>query len=167
MAGNLTRDEARERARLLSVESYEVELDLTTGDERFGSTTVIRFGCTEPGAASFVDLHGATVREVTLNGTALDPASYNEVEGRVPLPGLAAENQLAVVAECTYSRSGEGLHRFVDPVDGEVYTYSQFETADAKRMFACFAQPDLKARYTLTVTAPADWKVVSNATAEV
>ena len=102
----------------------------------------------------------------TLNGTALDVSAYREDDG-IALPGLAAENELVVVATGRYMNTGEGLHRFVDPVDGAVYLYSQFETADAKRMFACFDQPDLKARYTLTVTAPADWKVVSNATAEV
>ncbi|MBO2445752.1 aminopeptidase N [Actinomadura barringtoniae] len=162
MAGNLTRDEARERARLLTVESYAVELDLTTGEERFGSTTEIRFACAEPGASTFVDLHGGVVREVTLNGKALDPASYDGEKGRVPLPDLAAENELRVVADATYSRSGEGLHRFVDPVDQSVYLYTQFETADAHRMYTCFDQPDLKATFELTVTAPADWQVITN-----
>ncbi|WP_289008044.1 aminopeptidase N [uncultured Thermomonospora sp.] len=162
MAGNLTREEARERARLLTVESYAVDLDLTTGDERFGSTTVVRFGCGEPGASTFVDLHGATVREVVLNGRSLDPASYDADAGRIPLPDLAADNELRVVADCRYSRSGEGLHRFVDPVDQKVYLYTQFETADAHRMFACFDQPDLKAAFQLSVTAPEDWQVVTN-----
>ena len=162
MAGNLTRDEARERARLLTVESYTVDLDLTTGDERFGSTTVIRFGSAETGASTFVDLHGAIVREATLNGKSLDPSSYDPDKGRLPLPDLAAENELRVVADCAYSRSGEGLHRFVDPVDDRVYLYTQFETADAHRMYACFDQPDLKATFELTVKAPADWEVVTN-----
>ncbi|RAY11809.1 aminopeptidase N [Actinomadura craniellae] len=164
MAGNLTRDEARERARLLDVESYVVELDLTTGEERFGSTTVARFGCAEPGASTFIDLHGAVVREVTLNGRALDPASYDADRGRVPLPGLAADNELRVVADCAYSRSGEGLHRFVDPVDQSVYLYTQFETADAHRMFTCFDQPDLKATFELAVTTPlgSGWRVITN-----
>ncbi|MFC5747000.1 aminopeptidase N [Actinomadura rugatobispora] len=162
MAGNLTRDEARERARLLTVDSYEVHLDLTTGAERFGSTTVIKFGCAEPGASTFVDLHGAEVREVVLNGTALDPASYDAEKGRVPLPSLAASNELRVAADCAYSRSGEGLHRFVDPVDQSVYLYTQFETADAHRMYTCFDQPDLKATFALRVTSPADWKVITN-----
>ncbi|MBO2462020.1 aminopeptidase N [Actinomadura violacea] len=166
MAGNLTRDEARERARLLTVESYAVELDLTTGEERFGSTTAIRFGCGEPGASSFVDLHGAVVREATLNGEALDPASYDGEKGRLPLPSLAAQNELRVVADCAYSRSGEGLHRFVDPVDGSVYLYTQFETADAHRMYTCFDQPDLKATFELAVTAPQDWQVVTNESPE-
>ncbi|WP_067477618.1 aminopeptidase N [Actinomadura hibisca] len=162
MAGNLTRDEARERARLLTVESYTVELDLTTGPERFGSTTVVRFGCAEPGVGTFVDLHGGVVHEVTLNGTALNPASYDADKGRIPLPSLAADNELRVVAEATYSRSGEGLHRFVDPVDQSVYLYSQFETADAHRMYTCFDQPDLKATFELSVKAPEDWQVVTN-----
>ncbi|WP_141582733.1 aminopeptidase N [Actinomadura sp. WMMA1423] len=166
MAGNLTRDEARERARLLSVASYTVDLDLTTGEERFGSTTVVRFGSAEPGASTFIDLHGAVVREVTLNGDALDPGSYDAEKGRIPLPGLAADNELRVVADCAYSRSGEGLHRFVDPVDDSVYLYSQFETADAHRMFTCFDQPDLKATFELTVKAPQDWEVVTNEAAE-
>ncbi|MFG2003526.1 aminopeptidase N [Spirillospora sp. NPDC048911] len=162
MAGNLTRDEARERARLLTVESYAVELDLTTGEERFGSTTLIRFGCAEPGASTFVDLHGAVVREVTLNGTALDPGTYDAGKGRIPLPSLAADNELRVVADAAYSRSGEGLHRFVDPVDQSVYLYTQFETADAHRMYTCFDQPDLKATFELSVTSPAGWKVITN-----
>ncbi|WP_433335285.1 aminopeptidase N [Spirillospora sp. CA-294931] len=166
MAGNLTRDEARERARLLTVEGYTVELDLTTGEERFGSTTVVRFDCAEPGASTFVDLHGATVREATLNGAALDPASYDAEKGRLPLPSLAATNELRVVADCTYSRSGEGLHRFVDPVDQSVYLYTQFETADAHRMFTSFDQPDLKATFELTVTAPEGWQVVTNEAAD-
>ncbi|MGI5207786.1 aminopeptidase N [Spirillospora sp. CA-108201] len=166
MAGNLTRDEARERARLLSVASYTVDLDLTTGEERFGSTTVVRFGSAETGASTFIDLHGAVVREVTLNGEALDAGSYDAEKGRIPLPGLAADNELRVVADCAYSRSGEGLHRFVDPVDDSVYLYTQFETADAHRMFTCFDQPDLKAAFELTVKAPQEWEVVTNEAAE-
>ncbi|GAB3492678.1 aminopeptidase N [Nocardiopsis coralliicola] len=161
MAGNLTRDEARERARLLHVASYDVELDLTTGDTNFRSATAVRFSCTEPGASTFIELVAESVSEVVLNGTRLDPAEV--VSGdRITLPDLQAENELRVVAEALYTRTGEGLHRFVDPVDGSVYLYSQFETADAHRMYACFDQPDLKARFALAVDAPADWEVVSN-----
>ena len=145
MAGNLTRDEARERARLLTVRSYTVELDLTEGEDRFESVTTVRFDCAEPGAATFIDLAGARVRSIVLNGRELDPATYDPVAGRIPLPDLAATNELRVDADCSYMRTGEGLHRFVDPVDGRVYLHSQFETADAHRMYACFDQPDLKA----------------------
>ncbi|MFI9596564.1 aminopeptidase N [Nonomuraea sp. NPDC052265] len=165
MAGNLTRDEARERARLLKVESYEVALDLTEGDERFESVTKVRFTSTSPGASTFIDLHGANVRKVTLNGADLDVSSYDAEKGRFPLPSLAESNELLVDADCSYMRTGEGLHRFVDPVDQKVYLHSQFETADAHRMYACFDQPDLKAVFQLTVLAPADWEVVSNGAA--
>lgn len=166
MAGNLTRDEARERARLLTVESYDVQLDLTEGADRFESVTTVRFTSASPGASTFIDLHGAHVRSVTLNGAELDVATYDEATGRFPLPGLAAGNELVVDADCSYTRTGEGLHRFVDPVDQKVYLHSQFETADAHRMYACFDQPDLKATFELTVLAPADWEVVSNDAAD-
>ncbi|TDQ48754.1 aminopeptidase N [Actinorugispora endophytica] len=161
MAGNLTRDEARERARILDVESYVVELDLTSDDQTFTSTTVVRFGCSEPGSGSFVDLTAPAVREIRLNGAALDPAEVFDGE-RISLPSLEGSNELRVVADAAYMRTGEGLHRFVDPVDGSTYLYSQFETADAHRMYTCFDQPDLKASFELTVLAPADFEVVSN-----
>ncbi|GAA3103608.1 hypothetical protein GCM10020001_021120 [Nonomuraea salmonea] len=166
LAGNLTRDEARERARLLTVESYDVALDLTEGDERFESVTKVRFTSTAPGSSTFIDLHGAEVRRVTLNGEDLDVSAYDAGQGRFPLLSLAAANELVVDARCSYMRTGEGLHRFVDPVDQKVYLHSQFETADAHRMYACFDQPDLKAAFKLTVLAPGDWEVVSNAAAE-
>ncbi|MEU0570381.1 aminopeptidase N [Nonomuraea sp. NPDC005983] len=165
MAGNLTRDEARERARLLKVESYTVALDLTEGDERFESITIVRFTSAQPGASTFIDLHGAHVRQVTLNGRDLDAAAYDADKGRFPLPDLAESNELRIDADCRFMRTGEGLHRFVDPVDQKVYLHSQFETADAHRMYACFDQPDLKATFQLTVLAPADWEIVSNAAA--
>ncbi|MBS2545743.1 aminopeptidase N [Catenulispora sp. NL8] len=163
--GNLTRDEAAERARLLTAEHYAVELDLTRGDTTFGSKSTIAFACSEPGASSFVDLLAPSVRSVTLNGEALDPAEVFD-GARVHLSGLRAENVVVIDAAAAYSRTGEGLHRFVDPVDGEVYLYTQFEPADSRRLFANFEQPDLKARFQFTVTAPARWRVWSNETLE-
>ena len=159
---NLTRDEAATRAALLDVTSYDVALDLTTGETTFGSTTTIRFTCREPGRETFVDLVGATVHAISLNGEPLDPETAYD-DSRITLPGLADDNELVVVADCTYSRTGEGFHRFVDPADGRAYCYSQFEVADARRVYATFEQPDLKSRFTFTVTAPEHWKVVSNA----
>ena len=157
---NLTRDEATERARLLSVNSYNVALDLTTSETTFGSTTVIRFSCSEPGASTFADLVGAQVDEITLNGRDVDPSAYSD--SRIRLDDLAADNELRVVAACPYSRTGEGLHRFVDPADDRVYLYSQFEVPDARRVFTTFEQPDLKATFQFSVTAPRGWQVVSN-----
>ncbi|MBO9523274.1 MAG: aminopeptidase N [Nocardioidaceae bacterium] len=159
---NLTRDEAQTRAGLLDVDSYTIELDLTTSDKTFASTTTISFRSSQPGASTFADLVGATVHEITLNGAAVDPATAY-ADSRIQLDGLQAENTLVVRADCTYSHSGEGLHRFVDPVDDRVYLYSQFEVPDARRVFTTFEQPDLKSVFTFVVTAPEHWKVVSNA----
>jgi aminopeptidase N len=164
---NLTRDEAAKRAQLLSVGSppveYTVELDLeASSDTAFPSTTVIRFGCAEPGASTFVDLVDATVHQITLNGRDLDPAEVY-ADSRIRLDDLAADNELRVVAECTYSHTGEGLHRFVDPADDRIYLYSQFEVPDARRVFATFEQPDLKGTFTFHVIAPSHWEVASNA----
>ena len=160
MTANLTHDEARERADLVTVSSYQVELDLTGGETTFPSVTVARFRCSRPGAGTFINLTAPEVREITLNGA---PVSLDAFDGdRITLSGLAAENELRVVADCAYSRSGEGLHRFTDPADGAVYMYSDLETFDAHRIYACFDQPDLKATYELTVTAPDDWQVISN-----
>jgi aminopeptidase N len=157
---NLTRDEAATRSALITVASYQVDLDLTGSDATFGTVSVVRFGCAAPGSSSFINLTAPAVREITLNDT---PVSLDAFDGnRITLTGLAAENVLRVAADCAYSRSGEGLHRFTDPADGRVYLYSDLETFDAHRVYACFDQADMKASYELAVTAPADWQVVSN-----
>ncbi|ROR38465.1 aminopeptidase N [Kitasatospora cineracea] len=159
---NLTREEARTRAALLAVDAYEIELDLSSAREggTFRSTTVVRFTATEPGSSTFIDLVAPAVSEIVLNGRALPLENF--ADSRIELPGLAAENELRVVADCAYTNTGEGLHRFVDPADGETYLYTQFEVPDARRVFASFEQPDLKATFAFTVTAPAGWVVVSN-----
>jgi aminopeptidase N len=157
---NLTRVEAQERKALVDVTSYEITLDLTTGPETFGSTTVVRFSATE-GSSTFIDAITSAVHSVTLNGTSLDPAAVSDGV-RIQLTGLATDNVLEVVADAAYTNTGEGLHRFVDPVDDEVYLYSQFEVPDSRRVFAVFEQPDLKATFQFTVTAPEHWVVVSN-----
>ncbi|TYB96524.1 aminopeptidase N [Micromonospora sp. WP24] len=163
---NLTQVEATERARLLEVTGYEITLDLSTAvlaDEgrTFRSTTEVRFRCAEPGANTFIELAADSVRSATLNGAPVDLSDWSAEKGLV-LAGLAGENTLVVDADFAYSRSGQGLHRTVDPVDGETYLYSQFETADAQRVFACFDQPDLKSVYTWRATVPEHWRVVSN-----
>src|SRR5580693_1632610 len=160
VAPNLTRAEARERAALIKVTSYQVDLDLTLGDVTFGSQSVIRFSCAAPGAGTFVNLTAPAVSKITLNGEPVAPGAFDGE--RIALAGLTAENVVVVDAECAYSRSGEGLHRFVDPADGNVYLYSDLETFKAHRIYACFDQPDMKASYQLSVTAPTGWDVVSN-----
>ncbi|MGE2733108.1 aminopeptidase N [Mycolicibacterium vaccae] len=162
---NLTREQAAERAALVTVDRYRIDLDLTDGagkpgEKTFRSVTTVEFDALA-GADTYLDLAAATVHRATLNGVDIDVSAYDESTG-IALSGLAERNVVVVEADCYYSNTGEGLHRFVDPVDDEVYLYSQFETADAKRMFACFDQPDLKAAFDVTVVAPAHWEVVSN-----
>jgi len=157
---NLTRIEAQERAALVTVTSYDVTLDLTTGPTTFASTTTVVFSAVA-GSSTFIDAITESVHSVTLNGATLDPAVVSDGI-RIQLDGLAAENVLTVVADAAYTNSGEGLHRFVDPVDNEVYLYSQFEVPDSRRVFAVFEQPDLKAVFSFTVTAPGAWEVISN-----
>ncbi|MGH3824216.1 MAG: aminopeptidase N [Pseudonocardiaceae bacterium] len=164
---NLTQEQAVERAALLDVDSYTVELDLTDGagkpsEGTFRSITTVRFRCRTPGVSSWIDLVAARIDAATLNGTDLDITGYDEADG-IALPALAADNQVVIKAEGRYMNTGEGLHRFTDPIDGGVYLYSQFETADAKRMYACFDQPDLKSVHRIRVVAPAGWAVISNA----
>ncbi|MFJ9741779.1 aminopeptidase N [Streptomyces sp. NPDC101166] len=176
---NLSRDEARERAALLSVDGYDVSLDVRSavddpagggdgageGPRTFRSVTTIRFRCNEPGASSFADLVAPSVTAVTLNGRDLDPGEVFD-GSRILLEDLAAENELVVDAQCAYSRTGEGLHRFVDPEDGEVYLYTQYEPADSRRVLTTFEQPDLKAPFRFEVRAPEDWVVWSNGVGE-
>jgi aminopeptidase N len=162
---NLTRDDAQRRAALLDVQTYDIELDLTDGhgqpgEGTFASTTTVSFHSRDVGADTWIDLVADSVHSAELNGVALDLSGYREEEG-IALPSLAEANTVTVRATCAYMNTGEGLHRFVDPVDKGVYLYTQFETADAKRMFTCFDQPDLKAAYRLTVIAPKSWKVIS------
>ncbi|WP_405613914.1 aminopeptidase N [Streptomyces sp. NBC_00076] len=161
---NLTREEAQQRAKLLTVDSYEIDLDLSGAQEggTYRSVTTVRFDVAESGTESFIDLVAPTVHEIALNGDPLAPAEVF-ADSRIALPGLLeGRNILRVVADCAYTNTGEGLHRFVDPVDNQAYLYTQFEVPDARRVFASFEQPDLKATFQFTVKAPDGWTVISN-----
>ncbi|SEB65831.1 aminopeptidase N [Paramicrobacterium humi] len=163
-SANLTRDETAARSAALTLHSIRVELDLRQAPDPavsgFPTTTTLTFDADlARGDATWVDFIGEAVHRVTLNG-AEQPVRYDGA--RVQIAGLAASNVLTIEATGAYSRSGEGLHRFVDPVDGETYLYTQYEPADSRRVMACFEQPDLKAAYTFVVHAPAGWQVLSN-----
>ncbi|MEU2055653.1 aminopeptidase N [Streptomyces bungoensis] len=160
----ITRDEAQLRAEFLDVHRYTVELDLTTGDETFESRTAITFSARSDGD-TFVELKPAELRSVTLDGQPLDPGALDE--DRLPLKNLTAgEHELRFDTVMRYSRTGEGMHRFTDPTDGETYVYTQLFLDDIQRVFPAFDQPDLKAVFDLTVTAPEGWTVLANGITE-
>ncbi|AWW42698.1 aminopeptidase N [Streptomyces sp. AS58] len=163
----LMRDEAQTRAKLLDVRRYTIDLDLTTGDETFGSLTVIRFTvlADHDVTDTFVELKPAELRSVTLDGQPLDPETLDG--NRLPLRNLGAgEHELRVDAVMRYSHTGEGMHRFTDPTDGETYVYTQLFMDDVQRVFAAFDQPDLKAVFELSVRAPEGWTVLANGVTE-
>ncbi|MFE0383542.1 aminopeptidase N [Streptomyces bungoensis] len=160
----ITRDEAQLRAEFLDVHRYTVELDLTTGDETFESRTAITFSARSAGD-TFVELKPAELRSVTLDGQPLDPGTLHD--DRLPLENLTAgEHELRFDTVMRYSRTGEGMHRFTDPTDGETYVYTQLFLDDVQRVFPAFDQPDLKAVFELTVTAPEGWTVLANGVTE-
>ena len=152
--------ESSDRARLIVVSSYEVDLDLTRGAEVFRSRTVARFSCASPGAATFIEVRAARLVSATLNGRLLDDGQLRA--NRLTLPTLQADNELVVEADMPYASTGEGMHRFTDPVDAETYVGAYLGVDNAQRIFANFDQPDLKAPIAAAVTAPVGWTVVSN-----
>ncbi len=156
---NLTRDEAEQRSSVVTPIHYDVDLDLSTGDQDFRSVTTLSFDA-QQGSSTFADLVSANVHSITLNGEEISVAAHSD--NRIALEGLAAHNTLIVDADCQYMHTGEGLHRFVDPADGLAYCYSQFEVPDARRVYTTFEQPDLKATFTFTVTVAPGWTVFSN-----
>ncbi|MBO0840999.1 MAG: aminopeptidase N, partial [Sciscionella sp.] len=167
---SLTREDARERAEVLAVDSYDVNLDLNldgSGGRYFGSVSTIRFNCAAAGESTFVDIAAHEIRSATLNGRSIDPASaFSPVTRRLTLSDLAEQNELSVDAVMKYSHDGEGLHRSVDPADGQAYLYAMSFLDAAPRWFACFDQPDLKAPVTIDVRCPADWHVAGNGPAQ-
>ena len=156
---NIKQVEATERSAIIKVASYAIDLDLTTGAENFRVKTTVKFAGLKPGATTYIDCVGARVISAKLNGTDFDPRFDGET---IYLPALAAENILEIEHDGVYSNSGEGLHRFVDPADDEVYLYTQFETGDARRMYACFDQPDQKATFAISTITPDHWEIISN-----
>ncbi len=156
---NIKQVEAAERSTIVKTESYRIDLDLTTGAENFRVKTTVKFAGLKPGATTYIDCVGSKVLSAKLNGVDFDPKFDGET---IYLPPIAADNLLEIEHDGIYSNSGEGLHRFVDPADNEVYLYTQFETGDARRMYACFDQPDQKATFTISTITPKHWEVISN-----
>ncbi|HSS94501.1 MAG TPA: aminopeptidase N, partial [Candidatus Dormibacteraeota bacterium] len=157
---NLTREEARARAAVVSQPRYDIRLDLSDGDETYTSDTTVEFTSPHPGASTFIEFIGPAVERIELNGKTLPGEAFDG--GRIELHDLQEHNVLHVLAVAKYMRDGTGLHRFQDPIDGRLYLHTHFESNDAHRVFTCFDQPDLKGTFTFGVRAPDDWIVASN-----
>ena len=158
-ASNLTRDEARERSDLVSGAEYDVSLDLT-GEKAFRAETTVRFDSSRPGAATFLDCASARVVDLSVNGAAVDPSAHDGT--RIHLEGLATSNEVRIVTEGSYSMSGKGVNRFVDPADGRVYVFTDSEPFDAHRIYPSFDQPDVKGRFRFSLLIPEGWEAISN-----
>ncbi|MDN8606171.1 aminopeptidase N [Corynebacterium ureicelerivorans] len=148
MKTNLTRKDAQERAQLISNVHYDIAVDITGADE-FTTVSTVTFE-SKAGTTHF-DLVAAGF-EATLDG---------EATGR-ELSLHDGAHTLVVTSHDAYNRTGEGLHKFTDPVDNKDYLYTQFEPAMAMKVFAGFDQPDLKATYRVSVTAPERYTVILN-----
>lgn len=157
---NLSRAEAFERSNLLKVDNYQVTIDVTKGSETFYAKSIVKFRCNQPGASTFIDAVGKKLISATLNGASIPDSKFTGQS--LQLDELKSENELIIEIEAVYSKTGEGLQRSVDPVDNEVYLYSQGETAFIRNMYPCFDQPDLKATFDFRVIAPSHWQVISN-----
>lgn len=159
---NLTQAECEQRASVVHDPVYAIGVDLTHAADptatSFTSHTRLTFEAT--GASTWLDLVADSIESATLNGQPIDPATYDGA--RLPLEPLLPHNVVEVTARCAFRNTGDGLHRFTDPQDANTYLYTHFEPTDARRMFACFEQPDLKAHFEVTVTAPTPWQVRSN-----
>lgn len=160
-SANLTRDETAARSADITLHTVRVDLDVRDAPDAqrqgFRTTSTLVFDAAS--SDTWIDFIGESVHTVTVNGEAR-PVEYDGA--RIAVTGLAASNTVVIEATGAYSRSGEGMHRFVDPVDGETYLYTQYEPADARRVMSCFEQPDMKAAFTFVVRAPAGWHVLSN-----
>src|ERR1700685_1923786 len=157
---NISRSEALERSEHLAVESYEVFLDVTLPGEIFFARSTIKFTCNKVGYRTFIDTLAEKIVSATLNGARVNTDGFDGQT--IYLDNLGSENELIIEVESLYSKTGEGLQKSVDPVDNEVYLYSQGETAHIRKMYPCFDQPNLKATFTLSVLAPGNWEVISN-----
>ncbi|WP_392507131.1 aminopeptidase N [Naumannella halotolerans] len=172
MYANITRAEAQARSALISTHHYHVTVDLTgrfpdgsplpEPESTFGASSSITF--TSGAGQTHVDVIAERLLGARLDGEPIPTDGFDGT--RLPITLTEGDHRLEVTAIHRYSRSGEGLHRFVDPADGKIYLYTQFETADARRMYANFEQPDLKATFDFVIRAPQGWTVISNTVAD-
>lgn len=154
----LTQAEAEARAASVSDVSYVLDLDLEAGAKTFRGDVTITFR--HHGGDTFLEWLGGSIDLMELNGQRVEP-EWNGARIALPAASLEESSTVRISYERAYDHTGEGFHKFVDPADGSEYLYTQFEPYSAHRLLPCFDQPDLKATYELTVTAPATWLVTT------
>jgi len=147
----LTQQEAADRATRVRQAEYDIKLDLVGGQETYRGDTTIRFAAQSAGD-TFLDFRGKQIELLEINDEPLEP-NWNGYRLTLPGSALASENMVRVVYVNDYDTTGDGFHRFVDPEDDEEYVYTNFEPYEAHRLFPSFDQPDIKGKYTVTVTA--------------
>ncbi|OYN88753.1 aminopeptidase N [Parenemella sanctibonifatiensis] len=167
---NVTREKARQRSDAVELNEYAVELDLSQAADpaqtHFPTTSWLQLVTSEPTVEiDFIGGDGGGLTGVSVDGE-LHERHYDGA--RLTLHDIPVGRPVVIEirGRAAYSRTGQGLHRFVDPTDGETYLYTHFEPADARRMYANLEQPDLKAPFRLSVIAPSRWQVTSNQAAE-
>ena len=157
---NITRAEAVSRFEVVANPKYTVALTIDGTGDTYSCVASINFDA-KNGAETWLDLISPLVDSIWLNGTELRVSEVFDGT-RIKLANLKEKNSVQVKANCSYMNTGEGLHRHIDPVDNEVYIYTQFEVADSRRVFPVFEQPDIKGTLALTVSAPTKWTLISN-----
>ena len=161
----IPRSLAQQRAARVSDLHYRLSYNLVPHAPTADATEELRFDLSDSGPVVqplLLDFRDGTVASVTLNGFPVPPTISH---GHLVLPAetlRSGPNTLEVHFTANIGPAGKAITRFEDHDDGQEYLYTLFVPMDASMAFPCFDQPDLKARFNLTITAPENWNVISN-----
>jgi len=166
----LSQEQAQKRFDLFSTSkdnlSYDIHVKLPKGDTYSGCVH-ITFDLAKVSDELFLDAAVTTIKSLTINGAhieAKESYSHLRTDRHLSLPKdhlKVGVNQLSVEFENNYSRSGNGLHSYVD-TDGKQYLYTNAEPYYNNQTIPMFDQPDLKASWKLTAAAPKEWLIIAN-----
>ncbi len=160
-ADKLTRQVADSRKSRISNVAYTLDIDLISLADDYQGQVDITFELNNKSQNLTVDFTGGTVADVEVNGQEV-AVNYSGYFITLPAESLqVGSNQVSITYSHPYGQDGNGLHRFIDPEDGETYIYTYLWPYYSNRLFPNFDQPNLKATYAMKVRAKADWQVVS------
>ena len=153
---------AEMRAKQVKNISYNLTVNIDNKSESFSGVSTLNFELQKNNIQDLtIDFDEGSVSSLLVNGI---PAEFSYDKWFITIPAAilsSGKNVIEVAYQRPYATDGSGLHRFVDPENGEVYLYTDFEPYDANRLFPHFDQPDLKATYALNVNAPSHWQIIS------